>query len=76
MSQKLTQNDHQEGPRIAKNTKKNDFGKPEKSKNGPKKKLFEGTIFGCFSGMQKSRSRQPRVSARGLMLGVRALPEA
>ena len=38
-SRKITKNDHQGGPRIAKNTKKNDFGKLENQKMA-KKKLF------------------------------------
>ena len=41
----MTKNDNQGGPRIAKNARKTDFGKPENSQNGEKMKFFEGSIF-------------------------------
>ena len=47
-ARKMTKNDHQGGPRIAKNTKKPTLENLKIKKMAKKKSFFEGAVFSSF----------------------------
>ena len=65
-ARKMTKNDHQGGPRIAKNAKKSTLENLKNQKNGPQKSFFERLIFQQFLGCKKIGKKGGQGCQKGL----------